>query len=188
MPDNVTELGFTDLLLSPQIGPEPERAELARPLPKEAQKGGFLCWAAVAVSVAKFYAPESTLTQCGLVNEVKLSKGELAVCCPDPQGEECDRPEDMSVALTVSHNFASVPPGSLTFDLVRDQLVQARPVVVVKSIEAEIHAMVIFRASRNPATAVVALEVFDPLAVDLVDTRILNGNEGEFQVVCLTQP
>ncbi|HEX8456083.1 MAG TPA: hypothetical protein VF656_02080 [Pyrinomonadaceae bacterium] len=58
------------------------------PFVMQTQKREEWCWAAVSVSVAKFYNSQSPWRQCQLVNN-QLG---LANCCPSGGPAECDQP------------------------------------------------------------------------------------------------
>lgn len=62
--------------------------------PIECQKASQWCWAAVAVSVARFYSPASPWEQCTLAGEVlhKTCCGGSDECGEDDHPPDCDRP------------------------------------------------------------------------------------------------
>jgi hypothetical protein len=61
------------------------------------------CWAAVSNSVAHYYAPASTITQCQVVNE-QLGRTD---CCMNPGSSSCNQPGYLDQALQYVGNFAS---------------------------------------------------------------------------------
>jgi hypothetical protein len=53
------------------------------------------CWAAVSTSVAHYYAPSSSVTQCLVVNQ-QLKRTD---CCSNPSSNPCNQPGYLDQAL-----------------------------------------------------------------------------------------
>ncbi len=71
----------------------------------ECQQANFWCWAAVAVSVARYYSPQSTVRQCTLASKVL----ELPTCCVE--NEQClgnKHPADCDRQYSVHHPLKEV--------------------------------------------------------------------------------
>jgi Domain of unknown function (DUF5050)/Papain-like cysteine protease AvrRpt2 len=69
------------------------------------------CWAAVSTSVAKYYTPSTTVTQCAVVNQ-QLGRSD---CCSNPGSNNCNQPGYLDQALQFVGNFAS-ETGPVSFD------------------------------------------------------------------------
>jgi hypothetical protein len=68
------------------------------------------CWAAVSNSVAAFYNPASTWTQCKIVN-AELTQAD---CCVNGSSAACNKPWYLDKALTRVGHFASPLAGVKT--------------------------------------------------------------------------
>ncbi|MBV8345758.1 MAG: hypothetical protein JO190_12315 [Candidatus Eremiobacteraeota bacterium] len=66
------------------------------------QKESEWCWAAVSTSVAHYYAPASTVTQCEVVNE-QLGRTD---CCTNPSSSNCNQSGYLDKALQYLGNLA----------------------------------------------------------------------------------
>lgn len=83
------------------------------------------CWAAVAVSIARYYRADSHWTQCA------LASAELgpAVCCSSPA--PCNTPWYLDSALgRVGHADGGAAPGVLTLAELASELGAGQPVAV----------------------------------------------------------
>jgi len=74
-------------------------------LPFEVQKQleSEWCWAAVSTSVAHYYKPSSTVTQCQVVNQ-QLGRTD---CCSHPSSSNCNQPGYLDQALQYVGHLAS---------------------------------------------------------------------------------
>src|SRR5690349_8839227 len=81
------------------------------------------CWAAVAVSVERYFDPTSTLEQCDVANKVlpkkypadPLPKSDCACCCQcccEP--DSCNKPAELARALQKIHKWRTTLVRSLT--------------------------------------------------------------------------
>lgn len=61
------------------------------------------CWAAVSTSVAHYYVPSSTVSQCQVVNQ-QLGRTD---CCSDPTSSNCNVPGYLDQALQYVGHYAS---------------------------------------------------------------------------------
>lgn len=68
---------------------------------QETQEQDQWCWAAVTVSVSKFYDPASSWTQCSLVN-AELNRDD---CCWDGGSSGCNRPWTLEAPLSETNNL-----------------------------------------------------------------------------------
>jgi hypothetical protein len=102
--------------------------------PMEIQQGTLLCWAAVSVSVDKFFAPpHSGLEQGSLAEAVfKLSPGTCVLHSTHGMPPACDREADLAEGLnTVGRPvFTPVKPGPTVFGDVVKSLGAGRPTVI----------------------------------------------------------
>jgi hypothetical protein len=99
------------------------------PLVMQTQKVEFWCWAAVASSVSRHYAPASQFTQCLIANAV-LGAGS---CCLNENSPACNRMSTLEGALMRTGNLApnGVKNGPATPDQLRAQIRDAVPRRVV---------------------------------------------------------
>jgi Papain-like cysteine protease AvrRpt2 len=88
----------------------------------ETQKKSEWCWAAVAVSIEKYFNPKSTLTQCEVAKEVLDAKNKE---CSDP---EINLPASLTIALHQRGWLSGKMNSPLSFDLVRQEIDAGRPV------------------------------------------------------------
>jgi hypothetical protein len=88
----------------------------------EMQQGTLLCWAAVATSVARFYNPGSTWTQCTVANSVLG----VTTCCAaiDP----CNQDAFLESALAATANLAAPPEFRLDLSDIKMELDGKRPI------------------------------------------------------------
>ena len=87
----------------------------------ERQTQSQWCWAAVAVSVTRFYQPSSNITQCRVANR------ELGtdVCCADPPA--CNQDNTLDTTLRTVGHLRAFEGGPLSFPPVRDEINAGRP-------------------------------------------------------------
>jgi len=92
------------------------------------------CWAAVAVSVARHFDPDSTWCQCRLASRMaKIEKLKVAGCGTCPKStrvpEKCNRPWYLQKALAIVKRLAGKPEGSpLSFRKIKEHIKAGRPV------------------------------------------------------------
>ena len=87
------------------------------------QRRSFWCWAAVAMSIARYYDSESPVTQCWIANR---ALGRSDCCFDGPGTEPCNVQGALSTALrTVGHYESQQDPDVAE---VRRQINQQRPV------------------------------------------------------------
>jgi hypothetical protein len=111
----------------PNIGFEVERQKLSN-----------WCWAAVAVSVSRYFDRSSKWRQCGVATYVlKSAKGDDAPkvpacgCCNRPIPDECNEQWYLEDALEqVGRLKGNAREGHLSFAAVRRRLDNARPVCI----------------------------------------------------------
>lgn len=84
------------------------------------------CWAAVATSVALFYDPSSTWTQCAVVN-AELGRTD---CCTHGSSAACNVPWYLDLALQRVGHFDSWSSGAMAFADVRTEIDDSRPLGV----------------------------------------------------------
>jgi hypothetical protein len=183
MNENINELETVPLLLTPLVDPLPPVA-LTHGLQKEPQAGSYLCWAAAAVALARFYDPTSGLTQCEMATKMLVKREGSGECCPftHPVSLSCDRPEDTAEVLSEIGLFARQLEGQPGLDqVILDELREDRPVVIVKGN----HVIVVHEGGTDGSD--VTLEAFDPGKDLLNRTLVLTGNEHEIEAICLTK-
>lgn len=127
-----------NLRKAPSSETEASSPESVMPLPgfettitfvMQTQKADFWCWAAVASSVSRHYAPTSSWTQCDVANAVLATSH----CCFDENSPVCNRMATLEGALTRTGNLApnGVKSGPATPDQLRAQIRDASPRRVV---------------------------------------------------------
>ncbi len=116
--------------------PEPERREpvdTSRPRARrlnydqQLQQQDKWCWAAVSVSICRFYDPSNRVTQCELANS---QKGQTT-CCQDGTTEQCNQPHNTASVVQFLGNLAEDRSDSLSFEAVQDQILAGAPVGVI---------------------------------------------------------
>jgi hypothetical protein len=84
------------------------------------------CWAAVAASVSAFFNPNTTWTQCAIVN-AELGRSD---CCTNGSSANCNKPWYLDRALTRTGNFVSMSSGAGTLGDVSQEIDNNRPLCV----------------------------------------------------------
>lgn len=91
----------------------------------ERQRQSQWCWAAVSVSISRYYRPASAWTQCALVSAELDQPG----CCED--GRPCDEPWYLERALArVGHSDGGLAAGALSFPEIKAEIDAGRPIGV----------------------------------------------------------
>lgn len=91
----------------------------------ERQTQSQWCWAAVAVSVARYYSSRTGWSQCALVR-AELHR---ATCCED--GAACDQPWYLDRALArVGHSDGGIAAGALSFAEITAEVDAREPIGV----------------------------------------------------------
>jgi hypothetical protein len=96
----------------------------ALPFKMETQKSEEWCWAAVSVSVARFYDSASAWSQCSLVN----AEFGLETCCSNGNGEGCNQPWYLENGLDRVGHLSSKVDSSLSFDDLSQEIDKNSPV------------------------------------------------------------
>jgi Papain-like cysteine protease AvrRpt2 len=104
-------------------GPPPHR-QLAFDCERQEQTNW--CWSAVAVSIARYFSPATTWTQCSLAR-AELGK---QTCCTQGNGE-CDEPWYLERALArVGHSNGGAAAGVAGFAALASEINSGRPLGV----------------------------------------------------------
>lgn len=77
--------------------------EIVLPFEVQKQLESEWCWAAVSTSIAHYYKPASTVTQCQVVNQ-QIGRSD---CCTNPSSSACNQPGYLDQALQYVGHFAS---------------------------------------------------------------------------------
>lgn len=106
-------------------GPAAELAGVGRTVPfsMQPQKREEWCWAAVSVSVSRFYDAQSPWSQCRLVN----AELQLTNCCSNGGTGACNQPWYLEYGLERVGNLSGKSEASLPFDEVGGELDGGRP-------------------------------------------------------------
>jgi Repeat of unknown function (DUF5648)/Papain-like cysteine protease AvrRpt2 len=83
------------------------------------------CWAATSVSVARYYDPANTWTQCLLVNDALAQ----TTCCQNGATRPCNQSWYGDRALTIVGHLASTG-GASTFAIVQSEINALRPISI----------------------------------------------------------
>jgi hypothetical protein len=134
------------------------------PFQIETQKELNWCWAAVGVSIDRYFSPTSRLKQCQLAQEVLNLPGG---CCDDPSN--CNLPGDLEEALkarSVKRLKKTLTGGILTFREIQGQIDACNPVCARIGWQDETrgHFVVIYGYSSSSAGEWVSIA--DPYFLD----------------------
>lgn len=91
--------------------------------PMDPQEMGLWCWAAVSLSIDKYFNNASTRSQCSIASFIKDRD-----CCNDRPA--CNEVAELHQALVHVGRFQRMFPGRLTFAAVRDSIRAGFPVCV----------------------------------------------------------
>jgi hypothetical protein len=87
----------------------------------ERQTQSQWCWAAVAVSVSRFYQPSTNITQCRVAN-LELHTD---VCCANPPA--CNQDNTLDTSLASVGHFLDIQGAPLSFSDVQGEINAGRP-------------------------------------------------------------
>lgn len=122
------------------------------------------CWAAVATSVALFYRPASTWTQCRVAS---ATLGRTDCCGPaasDPLG--CNQPYFLDVALGTTGHFASMRAAGLTLPQILIEVSAQRPIGCrIEWADGSGHFLTIVGV-QTPSSGTAYIDVSDPIYLD----------------------
>ncbi len=99
----------------------------------ECQAELYWCWAAVGVSLNRYFSPDETLKQCELATHILtgLHNGHIVQCCNQPLPPEADTPAKLQDVLSTLGLLKGQPlTRPLTFDEIRTQINAGFPVCV----------------------------------------------------------
>jgi hypothetical protein len=120
------------------------------------------CWAAVSVSVRRFFDPESSMRQCDMVQALNP---DLHDCCGQPIPSPCNKVGLLQEALTKVACLQKVIRGPLSFSQIQEQMSAGLPVCVRigwnGGSEVSGHFVVINGWSLSPTNAPM-VHVLDP--------------------------
>ena len=123
------------------------------------------CWAAVSVSVDRFFAPRSTLRQCRMAQKIlKLKR-----CTGRNCTEACDQPWYLDKALRRVGRLRGHPLGRLKFAQVQQEIDNGVPVCVrIGWRGGGGHFVVITGYSVSGRSNIERLQIKDPLYADAI--------------------
>lgn len=119
--DQLVGQGFRPSVVSSYTGNQPVDAVLRFTM--ERQQQGNWCWAATSVSVAKFYDPSSTWTQCAMANG-QLSRND---CCGGGASGACNVYGFLDGSLQRAGHLDHVTGGTTSYGIVHEQMLAGRP-------------------------------------------------------------
>jgi len=82
------------------------------------------CWAAVTVSICKFFNPNCSWTQCSLVN----AEFERSDCCVNGSSDDCNQPWRFFKALTRTGNLQSQTYNAASFENIMREINKKHPI------------------------------------------------------------
>lgn len=82
------------------------------------------CWAATAVSIALYYDPASTWTQCSLANKA-LNQ---TTCCSNGASSACNQPWYLDRVLAITGHLHSTSNGKSSFQGIINEISAGRPI------------------------------------------------------------
>jgi hypothetical protein len=89
------------------------------------------CWAAVTISVCRFYNDQRSQDQCNLVNQILAPILGGNDCCQDDASDNCNMPFSLNDALSTTGHLVQRVQGVVSFaDLSREIDVRQRPVPI----------------------------------------------------------
>ena len=172
----------------------------------ERQQQSDWCWAAVAVSVERYFDPASTLEQCEIANKVIPKEYPTD---PAPEIDSCDHPEpynkpaDLKLALEDIHKWRTtlnrlvaaggtiVSPGTLTFEAIRQEIDRGRPICAAISWYSGGGHFVVLSGYRMLGSGARQVYVQDPLnpsaLVDLDEFSFAYYGDGEWTATHLVR-
>lgn len=99
------------------------------------------CWAAVTASIANFFAGNSNMKQCALVNNATLRSD----CCDEGDSDPCNQPFALDTALRRLSLLQKTQRGQPGFKAVADEIAAGRPLAVrILWSEGGGHAIVVY--------------------------------------------
>src|SRR5690242_18625633 len=129
------------------------------------------CWAAVSVSVARYFDPTCMLTQCDVAHNVVGQD-----CCSAPA--LCNSPQPLQNALALEEvgSLRDVQPRTLSFDDVADEIRKGFPIAVrIEWFGGGGHFLVIRGCRQGPGIQL--LNIADPWYVDSIqDFDVFTSN------------
>jgi hypothetical protein len=84
------------------------------------------CWAAVTLSIFKFYEPNSNFAQCAIANYVLNQQ----TCCGSPIPDHCNVAIDLGFAMTKCQLLANQTDGDINYQAVVSEINNNRPIGV----------------------------------------------------------
>jgi hypothetical protein len=123
------------------------------------QPNAYWCWAAMALSVLKFYKPGNNRLLCGLVNEIF----QLKTCCQTPTPTQCLDGYDTGAAMNHLSVLAQTNAGPPDYRLVVAEIDNNRPVAVdITWFAGGGHSLSIYGYLYDNQQQIFALRVGDP--------------------------
>ena|SRR5581483_1813157 len=110
-------------MAAPTLKPDP--AQQASTFTMQQQEAHDWCWAAVTVSLHRYLAPNSSLTQAQLASQV------LPRCNGDPNSAGCNQPASLTQALNLLHRQVADPIlAPISFAQIRQTIDSGWPIPV----------------------------------------------------------
>lgn len=144
------------------------------PFLMEKQKQSEWCWAAVALSIERYFSPYSVWGQCGIAAQVLKDAKDS---CEYPENH--DEPAQLETALAVVSRLRNTRKGPMKFEEIQQELDAGRPVCVrIKWIGDGAHFVVLtgYKVSRSNLKMV---DIADPLYPD--STRAFDDFPSAYQ-------
>lgn len=141
----------------------------------EKQRQSEWCWAAVALSIERYFSPYSLWGQCGIAAQVL--KRDTTACCEKPQNH--NEPAPLEAALGAVQRLSKTSRGPLDFKQVCNELDAGRPVCLRIKWTGEGAHFVVLTGYKVSAAGFRTVDVADPLYPD--STRAFDGFPTTYQ-------
>lgn len=116
----------------------------------QAQQQSNWCWAAISVSMTKFYNSNSQLEQCSLVNN-RLGRTD---CCQDGSSKQCNQTQSIYKVLPQLGVSASPHAGQQSFIELSEQIQLGHPLVLILMRGLDAHYAVLSGVGANETVTI----------------------------------
>ena len=144
------------------------------PFLMEKQKQSEWCWAAVALSIERYFSPYSVWGQCGIAAQVLPDAKDS---CDYPQNH--DKPAQLEVALAAVSRLKETRKGAMKFEDLQRELDAGSPVCVRIKWTGDGAHFVVLTGYRVSASNLRVVDIADPLYPD--STRAFDDFPSTYQ-------
>jgi len=144
------------------------------PFLMEKQKQSEWCWAAVALSIERYFSPYSVWGQCGIAAQVLKNAKDS---CENPEGH--DQPAPLESALDIVRRLNETRKGPLNFAGMQKELDAGKPVCVRIKWTGDGAHFVVLTGYKVSDSGLRMVDVADPLYPD--STRAFDDFPSAYQ-------